>query len=346
MAYISFKPKDYFNTVLWTGTGSEQTISGVGFQSDLTWVKRREQKNHNLFDVVRGATKHIYANLAVGQDTTAETLKSWNTDGFVLGTDLNVNANAGTYAAWNWKAGNSQGSSNTDGTINTTYTSVNTTAGFSISQYTGTGSNATIGHGIGAAPKLVIIKKTNSSGDWLIGQEGLGGWNYVLNFSTSARADQSAQFQSTAPSSSVITLGTDGQVNASGDTYICYAFADVKGFSKFGSYQANNNDNGPFVYTGFKPAFVITKIISGGSGQWLLWDSARNTSNPTNKFLKPDADEAEATSATANIIDMCSNGFKIRENNGDLNYSSYSYIYMAFAEEPLVASNGIPATAK
>ena len=158
MAYITFQPSDHFNTKLWTGTGSENAITGIGFQPDWVWIKQRNTtRDHNVFDAVRGATKRIYPNLGNAEDTAAQVLKSFNSDGFTLGTDTSANQSSGTYAAWNWKA-NGQGSSNTDGTINTTYTSVNTTAGISISQYTGTGSAATIGHGLGTVPQVMIVK--------------------------------------------------------------------------------------------------------------------------------------------------------------------------------------------
>jgi len=343
MAYISFQPSAHFNTKLWTGTGSENAITGVGFQPDWVWIKNRAAAEQNkLYDAVRGVTKNIYSNLTNPEGTDAQSLKSFDSDGFTLGTEAAINGNGQNIVGWNWKA-NGAGSANTDGTINTTSTSANTTAGISIITYTGTGSNATIGHGLGAAPKAVIIKKTNATADWVIGQEGLGGWNYVLNFTNSARADQSAQFQSTAPSSSVITLGTDGQVNASGDNYVCYAFAEKKGFSKFGSYTGNGNADGAFVYTGFKPAMVIIKLYSTGSENWRMFDNKRIGYNPNNYKLYPSLNSVEGTS---DLIDLYSNGFKPRTTSIESNGSGNGYNYMAFAEEPLVASNGTPATAR
>jgi len=343
MAYISFQPSAHFNTKLWTGTGSENAITGVGFQPDWVWIKNRGvAEQHKLYDAVRGVTKNIYSNLTNPEGTDAQSLKSFDSDGFTLGTEAALNGNGQNIVGWNWKA-NGAGSANTDGSINTTATSANTTSGISIITYTGTGSNATIGHGLGAAPKAVIIKKTNATADWVIGQEGLGGWNYVLNFTNSARADQSAQFQSTAPSSSVITLGTDGQVNASGDNYVCYAFAEKKGFSKFGSYIGNGSTWGTFVNCGFKPAMIIIKLYSTGSENWRMFDNKRIGYNPNNYKLYPSLNSVEGTS---DLIDLYSNGFKPRTTSIESNGSGNGYSYMAFAEEPLVASNGTPATAR
>ena len=349
MAYTTInKSTDYFNTKLYTGSGSAQSLTGVGFQPDWIWIKNRSYADHHkVVDRVRWVSSSNSAQLSTNQNSAAGTqaiITSFDSDGFTLTTgDRGWNSSNGdNFVSWNWKA-NGQGSSNTDGTINTTYTSANTTAGFSISQYTGTGSNATIGHGLGAAPKLVIIKKTNTTADWLIGQEGLGGWNYVLNFSVSGRADQSAQFQSTAPSSSLITLGTDGQVNGSGATYICYAFAPKTGFSKFGSYQGNGqqSDNA-FVYTGFKPALVIIKRRDQDTN-WVMFDTARDTYNEGSKVLLPDNSAAETSGSQK--IDFLSNGFKIRSSGNNTGDSS-PYIYMCFAEAPLVGSNNVPATAR
>jgi len=349
MAYTTIdKSSLHFNTKLYTGTGSSNALTGVGFQPDWTWIKvRSEANNHELYDAVRGVTKRIYSDLNSAEDTNTAGLTAFGTDGFTVNTGGAVNGSSKTYVAWNWKA-NGQGSSNTDGTINTTYTSVNTTSGFSISQYTGTGSNATIGHGLGAAPELVIIKKTNTTSDWVIGQNGLGGWNYVLNFTTSGRANQANQFQSTAPSSSLITLGTESQVNGSGATFICYAFAPKTGFSKFGSYSGNGNGNGAFIYTGFKPKFLIIKNYSGNGDNWIMLTNELSStgSNVVNNYLKPDENAAETTASSNYPVDFFSTGFKLRGTDSGYNNGSSSYIYMAFAEAPLVTSGNIPATAR
>ncbi len=342
MAYTTIdKSSLHFNTKQYTGNASTNVITGVGFQPDLTWTKGTTY-DHCWFDVVRGVTKRIKSNTNAAEDTNSG-VTAFGTDGFTLGSDGEANSNSVEYTSWNWKAGNSQGSSNTDGTINTTYNSVNTTAGISIIKYTGTGSNATIGHGLGVAPKAVIIKKTNTTSDWLLGNEGMGGWNYVMNFSNSARANQAAQFQSTAPSTSLITLGTDGQVNASGATYICYAFAPKIGFSKFSGYTGNGNADGMFIYTGFKPAFVVIKKATADDN-WVLLDNRRDISpNPHKLAYFPNTGGDDAGDY---LTDFVSNGFKIRSSTGSLNTASATYIYWAFAEAPLVGSNNVPATAK
>ena len=346
MAYTTInKSSDYFNTKLYTGNATDNTaITGVGHQPSFLWGKNMTDNGTNwyLIDAVRGVTKEINSNNTDAEGTDATLIKSFNADGFTLG-DGSLNQSGKEFISWNWKA-NNQGSSNTDGTINTTYTSANTTSGFSIIKYTGTGSNATIGHGLGVAPKMVMIKETSASSDWVVGHDGMGGWNYVMNLnSNSARANQSAQFQSTAPSSSVITLGTEAQVNGSGDTFICYAFAEKTGFSKFGSYVGNGNADGTFIYTGFKPGFVLIKEATGSVEHWYLFDSKRDGFNGSNPEINADLSNTESAGSR---IDILSNGFKPRQNNTSVNNGNSTYIYMAFAEEPLVASNGTPATAR
>ena len=354
MAYTTInKSTDYFSTVLWTGTGAEQTVSGVGYQPDLTWVKRREQKNHNWFDSVRGATKHIYSNLTVGQDTTAETLKSWNADGFVLGTDTNVNANAGTYVAWNWKAGTTSGLSG--GTITPSSYSINTTNGFGIYEYTGTGSNATIAHGLGTAPQVVLVKMVSGTEDWRMYHQGAGdATKYMTLNSTGAVSTAASVWNSTAPTSTLFSIGTDGGVNTNASTYIVYCFTEKTGFSKFSKYTGNGSTDGSFVYTGFKPAFVMAKC-SSASGSYTSWSTFDTTREPYNlnagKTLYANTDYAEGkrgngdASTTIPGVDLLSNGFKWRVLNDEVN-NSQDYVFMAFAEVPLVGSNNIPALAR
>tara|TARA_B100000424_G_scaffold216814_1_gene174908 strand:+ start:226 stop:1266 length:1041 start_codon:yes stop_codon:yes gene_type:complete len=345
MAYITFQPHDYFNTKLYTGNGSTNAITGVGFQPDWVWIKRRELIDHVLYDAVRGVTKHWHSNTTDGEDTQADGLTAFGTDGFTVGADTKSNANAGTYAAWNWKA-NGQGSSNTDGSINTTYTSANTTSGFSIIKYNGNGSNgATIGHGLGAAPKCVIIKRMDTTSSPIFATHALGFNKFLYLNNGDALTTNSGPFNNTAPSNSVITLGTWNDVNNSSGTYICYAFAEKKGFSKFGEYKGNNSSDGAFIYTGFKPAFVMIKNHATGSRFWTMLDNRRSSiggRNPNDKWLYANSNEAEANQAS-NPSDFLSNGFKLRSNAGYTNNGSY--IYMAFAEEPIVASNNDVATA-
>ena len=348
MAYASItKPSLQMNTKLYTGTGSSNSLTGIGFQPDWVWLKERNGGGgHNTFDAVRGATKVIYTNASNAEATEAQALTSFDSDGFTLGTNTNVNESGINHAAWTWKA-NGQGSANTTGTINTTYTSANTTSGFSIIKYPGSGSNGTIGHGLGVAPSMVIIKDLSGTGDWLIGHDGLDATNpwhkYIYLNQGGAVADANTMFNDTAPTSTVINLGTHSMTNGSGKNYICYAFANVKGFSKFGKYGGNGNADGTFVYTGFKPGFLAIKKISD-TGNWRQYDKLRLGYNVANyNFQANTADQEE----TAVHVDLLSNGFKWRTAGGGENDGSF--IYMAFAEEPLVANigtNGVPATAR
>jgi hypothetical protein len=346
MAFINFQPKDYFNTKKYSGTGSAQSITGVGFQPDWCWIKNASSGSnysHTLTDAVRGVTKHSSTNNTNAEYTSTTEITSFDSDGFTVGTDVGVNSNGSTLISWNWKA-NGQGSANTDGTINTTYTSANTTSGFSISQYTGTGANATVGHGLGVAPKMVIVKRTNTTGGWTVYHSSVGNTKYLYLHTTNAEATASSIWNNTSPTSSVFTVGTDGEVNASGSTYIAYCFAEKKGFSKFGSYIGNGSTDGPMIYTGFKPAFIIAKTY-GFTGNWILWDNKRDGYNETLKRVYPNLSTAEESS-TAYGVDILSNGFKLRGTASNLwNSGNSTYIYMAFSEEPLVSSNGVPNTA-
>ena len=345
MAYTTInKSTDYFNTKLHTGNGAEQAITGVGFQPDFTWIKKRNGTAvHYLFDAVRGATYFVNSDQSYANQDNAQSLKSFDSDGFTLGTMAGANNNSDTFVSWNWRAGAGQGSSNTDGTINTTYTSVNTTAGFSISQYTGTGSNATIGHGLGVAPKMVLVKRTNTTGNWTMYHIGSGATKYLYLNQTAAEASASGIWNDTAPTSSVFSVGTDGEVNASGSTYIAYCFASVKGFSKFGVYYGDASADGPFIYTGFKPGLIILKRAGNAGNNWNMIDSVRNPSNDVDKILFPSSNDAEVTTTVA---DINSTGFKIRLTSSGWNHNQDKFIYLAFAEEPLVSSNNIPATAR
>ena len=342
MAYTTInKSSDYFNTKLYTGNGGTQSITGVGFQSDFTWIKRRDTtNNHRVTDVIRGVTKEIYPDDPSAQDTRTGGLTAFGSDGFTVGDSAGYNANSGTYASWNWKA-NGQGSSNTDGSINTTYTSVNTTSGFSISSYTGTGSTATVGHGLGVTPKMIIFKNTSSSVDWRVYHEALGNTHRLCLNDTSASTDDDSAFNDTSPTSTVFTVGGSSSTNAG--TMIAYCFAEKTGYSKFGSYVGNgNNANGTFVYTGFKPAFVIFKRTSG-TGNWQLLDNKRLGYNPLNYTLYPNTTTSDQDEGD---IYLYSNGFQLRGTGTDGNGSGSTYIYMAFAEAPLVGTNGVTAKAR
>ena len=351
MAYSSIvKPSVYFNTKLYTGNGGTNAITGVGFQPDFNWLKNRSNTGeHILVDAVRGMY-NIRSNSTTAQSANGSShQQSLDSDGFtVAGTGANSNANGNTFASWNWKA-NGAGSANTDGSINTTATSVNTTAGFSISSYTGTGSNATVGHGLGVAPKMIIIKSTSNTSNWGVYHKSIGA-NKMLNLNTTAaEATNSGYFNNTDPTTTVFSLGDEGNdTNGSGKNYIAYCFAEKTGYSKFGSYVGNGNANGAFVYTGFKPAFILQKRTNSASTGWGMFDSTRSPTNVSQNMILANSNAVEDTSA-AGAIDFLSNGFKWRTADGWFNGGGDPNIYMAFAEEPLVSNSGtdgVPATAR
>jgi len=345
MAYTTVnKATNYFNTKLYTGNGGTNAITGVGFQPDIIWCKARSYNDdHTITDAVRGNTKVVYPNNTNAEATSSSRVTAFGTDGFTLGTSGDVNSNSDTYASWNWKAGGGQGSSNTDGSINTTYTSVNTTAGFSISSFTGTGANATVGHGLGVAPKVIITKSLANAENWGFYHESLGNTKQlVLNSNAAQTGASAAYYNNYSPTSSVFYVGTADSTNDAANM-IAYCFAEKTGYSKFGSYSGNGNNDGTFVYTGFKPAFVIVKATAT-TDNWTMYDDKRIGYNPKNYFLYPNLNNAEDTS-NPQWFDMYSNGFKIRSTSSTTNTSGNKYIYMAFGQS-LIGSNNVPCTAR
>ena len=345
MAYTTIKkPSDYFNTKLYAGNSGTQSITGVGFQPDFLWIKRRTNAgDHNLVDVIRTSDKTLMSN-SIDAEYSNSTITSFDSDGFSLsGSDGALNASSSDYASWNWKA-NGAGSSNTDGSITSTV-SANTTSGFSIVSYTGTGANATVGHGIGSAPKMIIIKDRDSTQSWSIYNKNIGYGNFLNLDNSNASASSTTRFTAD-PSSSVFSIGTNGSGNGSGNNFIAYCFSEVKGFSKFGSYTGNGNADGTFVYTGFKPAFLILKNTSS-TGNWVMYDDKRSAvpdANINNRIVNANSSTDYEFASGSRTIDTLSNGFKIRGTASDTNTSGNSYIYMAFADEPLVGDN--PCTAR
>ncbi len=345
MAYtIINKSSLHFNTKLYAGNSSTQSITGVGFQPDWVWIKDRDNASrwHFVFDAVRGVNQRLVPNETSTQ-ATATSLTAFDSDGFSLADQVNVNNNGNNYVAWNWKAGGGQGSSNTDGSINTTYTSVNTTAGFSISQYEGTGSNATFGHGLGVAPQMVIVKNIDATQNWFVYHQGIGATKVIYLDLANAQQTLSQAWNDTAPTSSVVSIGTEAGTNQNGSTHIAYCFAEKTGYSKFGSYTGNGNADGTFIYTGFKPAWLMYKTT--GSDNWQMLDNKRNSFNVMDKNLFANLSNSETTSSNYNI-DFVSNGFKLRTSHSSINGSVSTYIYMAFADAPIVGTNNIPATAR
>ena len=338
MAYISFQPKDYFNTKLYTGNGSTQSISSVGFQPDWVWLKGRSGsgRDHLLFDAIRGATNYIKSNATSAEATISSTLTSFDSDGFSIGSNGGVNTNSETFVSWNWLA-NGAGSSNTDGSITSTV-SANTTSGFSIVKWNG--QTGTVGHGLGAKPAFIVVKCLGIANSWVGTHKGLGtnmSDNYIILNSTGASGSTSWGGE---PTSSVFSINSNVAEN---NDNIAYCFAEKKGFSKFGSYVGNGSADGSFIYTGFKPAMVILKRSSTAGNNWNMVDNKRNTFNVINNVLAPSSSDAEVQ---ADVVDFTSNGFKLRISSSGWNHSGDNFIFMAFAEEPLVSSNGVPNTAR
>jgi len=332
----------FFNPKIWTGTGSSNAITGVGFQPDFSWVKQRSgTENHFLQDAVRGSTAVIQSDTTAAEQTASNGMTSFDSDGFTVGTDTGWNGNTSTYVGWNWKA-NGAGSSNTDGSITSTV-SANTTSGVSISTYTGTGSAATIGHGLGVAPKVVMCKQLNTTQKWINYNQSIGATEYLHLNETDAAATSSTVWNDTDPTSSVFSVGTAVNCNESAGTYVAYCFAEKQGFSKFGSYTGNGNADGAFVYTGFRPAWIMIKR-DDGTNSWIIYDNKRQGYNINNDELFADLTSAEIT--TDDRLLLLSNGFKGLASSQDINGSGSSYIYMAFAESPLVNSNGVPTNAR
>jgi hypothetical protein len=339
-------PKKYFQAVLYTGDDTNNRQVSVNFSPDWTWLKSRSLATaHILYDRIRGIAKRIVTN-----NTDAEedgSALSWTNSGCTTnsftvdrGSNNSQNNTGSTYVAWNWLAGGT-GVSNTAGSISSTV-SANTTSGFSIVSYTGTGANATVGHGLGVAPKMMIIKNRSAVKAWAVYHKSIGATKFLFLNETSAQQTYTPMFNDTEPTSSVFSIGTDLATNVSTNNYIAYCFADVKGYSKFGSYTGNGNTDGTFAYTGFKPAFVLIKRTDDAFG-WFIFDTKRDTFNVASKYLLPYVADAEASLTT---LDILSNGFKIRQSASYINASGGTYIYMAFAENPFVSSKSIPTTAR
>jgi hypothetical protein len=325
----------HFDTTIYTGNGAVRSITNSGsMRPDFVWDKLRSGANsHRLFDAVRGVEKALYSNLTNAEATETGTLTSFNSDGFSLGTNSETNTNGSTYVAWQWNAGGST-VTNTSGTISA-QVRANTTAGFSIATYTGNGTGgATIGHGLGVSPAMIFFKSRSNATNWCVWHQNLTA-NYAFEGLNTTGAEVSGGSPSKyvrSVSSTLVTIGNDISVNQSASyTYVMYCFAAVAGYSAFGSYTGNGSSNGPFIYTGFRPRWVLVKASSTIS-QWPLWDAARNPYNVAGDLLYPNLSNAELVSGFD--IDMVSNGFKFREAGGAGNDSGVTYIYAAFAENP------------
>ena len=319
----------YFNSVLYTGNGSARSITGVGFQPDWNWIKVRNDTSwHNLVDAVRGVTLNLASNNTNAEATASPTrVTSFDADGFSLGTSNDVNFSGNTFVAWNWKA-NGAGSSNTAGSITSTV-SANTTSGFSIVTYTAVGGVSTVGHGLGVVPSMMIFKDRDGTANWPVYHISLGNTSACLLDTTAASSATANWWNNTSPTSSVVTIGSNE--NTSTRKYVAYCFAPVAGYSAFGSYTGNGSADGPFVFTGFRPAYLLVKRTDAVN-YWFVFDSARDTSNAVDLLLDPNDSRAEISGAL--FFDFLSNGFKSRATDGGQNASGGTYIYMAFASNP------------
>ena len=336
------KPLDYFNTKLYSGSNGTQNVTGVGFQPDWTWLKCRSTAyHHRIFDAVRGVNKNIRSNSSDAEQNIVEGITAFASDGFSVtqGSNLEYNASGQTYVSWNWK-GNGAGSSNSDGDITSTV-SANTTAGFSVVKFTANGTNnGTIGHGLGAAPKIIFYKRTDSTGDWFVVYKFVdGSLDFMKLNANDAKQDLTLGTYGFSTSTTITNLGFTNS-----HEMIAYCFAEKRGYSKIGSYTGNNNSDGAFVYTGFRPAWGMFKKINS-NGDWLIMDDVRNggyRDQPLYKIINENSTAAEASSYASYQCDFVSNGFKIRNTLGNQNTSD-TYIFMAFAELPLVGDNPAPA---
>jgi len=347
-------PSAYFQNLLWTGNNTDGTAltfdGNSDMQPDFVWVKHRNGTGyHGLFDSVRGVTKRLHTNTTGAEGTVAESLQSFNSNGFTVGNNSEINGSSKNYVSWNWKAGTSftnDASSTSVGTIDSAG-SFNNDAGFSIVSFTGTGSSGTIKHGLNSALSIIIVKGRDFVDNWCMFHSSLGGGKKLKLNTTGAEIASSSAWNNTSPTSSVFSVADDGETNNNGSAMIAYCFAEKQGYSKFGSYTGNGNANGTFIYTGFKPAFFLQKKSSASGSYWNIWGyTSLSGSNPIGRRLFPNVTAAESSQDSSPMADFCSNGVKLRQTDADYNGSGVTYIYMAFAENPFTTSTGVPATAR
>ena len=351
MAYTTIDdPSVHFQVKLWTGNATTRTIdldNHATMQPDFSWIKSRSNTFENYWEnSTNGTNKYLRSNSSSAEETG--TIITYNSTGFGIGSGAENNTDATTNVGWFWKANGgtttafSESGNNPGGTHQ-----ANTTAGFSIVTYTGTGGAGTVSHGLSATPRFIMVKRTNNTADWNVyhAANTSSPETDFLVLNTTAATSDNTRWNDTAPTTSVFSVGTDGAVNVDASTYLAFVFAEKQGYSKFGSYVGNGNANGPFVYTGFKPAFVMCKNATTAGDNWEIRDNKRNDFNPQGKALYPNLTAAEYN-ATAIATDSLSNGFKVRATDHGLNESGQTYIYMCFAENPFTTSTGVPATAR
>ena len=344
-------PSAHFQVKLWTGNATNRTIdldSNSTMQPDFSWVKSRSNTfEHYWENSTNGTAKYLRSNSSAAEQSG--TVITYNSTGFGIGSGAENNTNATTNVGWFWKANGGTTVSFTESGNNPGGThQANTTAGFSIVAYTGTGGAGTVSHGLSVTPKMMMVKRLSGTADWMVyhASNTSAPETEFLELNTADATSDNTRWNDTAPTTSVFSVGTDDAVNGDAETYLAFVFADVQGYSKFGKYVGTEELNGPFVYTGFKPAFIMIKSL--GAVGWWMGDTKRSTYNVEAASLYPNATDAEYT-GTAHKLDFLSNGFKQRNNNTRLNAHAVTYIYMAFAENPFVTStdtNSIPTTAR
>ena len=349
MAYTTIDDGSaYFQTKLYTGTGSSNSVTNDGnsdLQPDFIWIKERDGTGqHGAFDSSRGVQKELKIDEDGAESTASQSVTAFNSDGFTVGTAGDYNGSDNSQVAWQWKANGgttttNDASSTGVGSIDSVY-QANTTAGFSIVSYTGTGSAGTIAHGLGAVPSWMVVKNRSKSGGegWMVYHQGNTSapeTEHLQIHNTNATSDNDIAWNDTAPTSTVFSVKDDDSTNDSGETHIAYLWTDIQGYSKFGNYIGNGNDDGPFIYTGFKPAWLMIKRTTANA--WGIFDSARGAYNEITMNLDADRTDAENTATNYDDLDFLSNGFKLYEENDDINASDGTYIYMAFAEHPFVS---------
>jgi len=354
MAYTTITdPSVYFQTALYSGNGGgTNNVVNDGnsnLQPDWVWVKERSSNSsHALTNSTNGAG-YILSSNNTNDESSASAFTSFDSDGFTVGSDGKTNESGQTYVGWQWKANGGTTASNTDGSITSTV-QANTTAGFSIVSYTGVnssnGQTSTIGHGLNSAPELIICKRRNGTYGWSVGSTTIGNFTSSNVFELNETGAPSATYAyewGANPTSTVFTTGYSNRTNISGGTFIAYCFAPIQGYSKFGSYTGNGNADGPFIYTGFKPAFFIVKRTDASGENFVLRDNKVSPINPVNAYVVANDNRAEANHYA---VDLLSNGFKVRTSESGHNHNGGTYIYMAWAESPFVSSEGVPTTAR
>ena len=352
-AFITFQPSDFFNVINYTGTSASHAVTGVGFQPAFTWNKSTSNVlYHYAFDTARGATEGIFPNGTDTEAISAEYLKSWESDGFTLGSNTSLNGTGKDFISWNWKGGTTSGiATNGSTTITPTGYSFNQTSGFSTIAYTGNAtSGAKLAHGLGKTPTMIFLKNLGTANDWVCYQKSVKAtdpedWVMRTN-NTSATVDDAAMWNDTQPDDVNITLGNSANTNGSANNYIAYCFAPIQGHSIFGRYYGNANVDGPFIQTNFRPKFIVLKRLDGTTG-WVMINNPPNTENldVDTPMLYLDSTAIQATVSYIKV-DFLSNGFKLRDSSAVFNTNGSQNVYWAFSEFPFVSSNSKAGTAR